>query len=127
MIGLALFGAVRRWPRSSGSATALIVCRAVMGIGGACISPASLSLLSNVFPTGNGPAPSASGPASPAVGVAVGPLAGGLLLEHFWWGSVFLVNVPIVAALICWRPGRFQNRSTPIPRFVDPLGCCCRS
>ena len=61
------------------------------------------------------PGPSASGPASPALGIAIGPLAGGCLLEHFWWGSVFLVNVPVV--IVALVAGRFL-----VPDLAGPRG-----
>ncbi len=69
-----------------------------MGVGGAAIMPATLSIISNVFdPRERG---RAIGVWAGAVGlaVAIGPILGGALLEHFWWGSVFLINVPVVVA-----------------------------
>ena len=78
--------------------------------------PATLSIITNVFPTPRaGPGPSACGPASPALGLAVGPVTGGFLLEHFWWGSVLLVNVPVVIV----GPG---GRLLPDPRLARPGG-----
>ena len=72
-----------------------------MGIGGAFIMPATLSIITNVFPGARSAAArSASGPASPALGVALGPVTGGFLLEHFYWGSIFLVNLPIVVVAL---------------------------
>ena len=84
----------------------LIAARALMGIGAAGIFPATLSLIANVF-TERAERAKAIGlwGATTGVGVAAGPIVGGWLLEHFWWGSVFLFMVPIaavVAALVAW-------------------------
>src|SRR5439155_23234226 len=84
----------------------LIAARAVMGIGAAGIFPATLSLIASVF-TGRKERAKAIGlwGAATGIGVATGPIVGGWLLEHFWWGSVFVFMVPIaavVAALVAW-------------------------
>ena len=94
-----------------------------MGIGGALIMPATLSIITNVF---TDPAERAKAigiwAGVSALGIGIGPLAGGLLLEHFWWGSVFLVNVPIViAALVARLLPRARLEGPDAPR-LDPLG-----
>ncbi|MCU1343821.1 MAG: transporter [Acidimicrobiia bacterium] len=123
ILGLALFGTGSGVAALSTSASTLILCRATMGIGGACLSPASLSLLSNVFPDQRERARAIGiWAATASVGVAVGPVAGGLLLQHFWWGSVFLVNVPIAAVLIVLSPWALPESKHPDSAFVDPLG-----
>lgn len=96
LIGLALFGLASLLSAYAQNPGQLIGARALMGIGGAAIMPVTLSIISNVFdPRERG---KAIGIWSGAVGlaIAVGPILGGALLEHFWWGSVFLINVPVV-------------------------------
>ncbi|MEV1009737.1 MFS transporter [Streptomyces sp. NPDC049881] len=79
----------------------LIAARVLLGAGGAMIMPATLSLLRQVFPDRRERALAVGiWSAVAAVGAAIGPLVGGVLLEHFWWGSVFLVNLPLMAACL---------------------------
>src|SRR5215211_1687598 len=100
-VGLVVFGGASAAAAFSGSVGALIGARAVMGIGAALIMPATLSILTNVFTDARERA-LAIGLWSGVAGIAVAlrPVTGGFLLEHFWWGSVFIVNVPIVIAAI---------------------------
>ncbi|MDG4864632.1 MFS transporter, partial [Streptomyces sp. T-3] len=77
---------------------ALILARAGMGVGAAMIMPATLAIIKDVFPAGAERARAIGvWAAAAALGVPLGPVVGGLLLEHFWWGAIFLVNVPLVA------------------------------
>jgi EmrB/QacA subfamily drug resistance transporter len=120
--GLATFGVGSALSASAGSATQLIAFRAVMGVGGAFIMPATLSIITNVFtdPRERGRAIGVWAGAS-ALGLALGPATGGLLLEHFWWGSVLLVNVPIV--IIALVGGFFlipESRDPSAPRIDVP-------
>ncbi len=107
--GLVVFAAFSGLSAWSGSSGVLIAYRAVMGVGGAAIMPTTLSILVTTF-TDSRERARAIGiwTAVSAAGIALGPLAGGFLVEHFWWGSVFLVNVPIcavaVAACVLWVP-----------------------
>jgi EmrB/QacA subfamily drug resistance transporter len=95
--GFLVFGAGSLLSALSGSADQLIASRAFMGVGGALIMPATLSIITNVFPAHERPKAIGVWAATAGVGVALGPLTGGALLEHFYWGSIFLVNLPIVA------------------------------
>src|SRR5215218_9752180 len=97
LAGLAIFSVGSVFAAFSGSAIELIGWRALMGVGGAAIQPATLAVITNVFPAGE--RGRAIGVWAGAAGIAVagGPLAGGLVLEHFWWGAVFLLGVPVAA------------------------------
>jgi EmrB/QacA subfamily drug resistance transporter len=121
--GLVVFGAGSVTTSFADSATLLIVTRALMGVGAAFIMPATLSVLTNVF-TDNRERAKAIGvwAGVSAVGVGIGPVAGGFLLTHFWWGSVFLVNVPVViAALVLGYVFVPESRDSSAPK-LDPLG-----
>ncbi|MFF3449831.1 MFS transporter [Streptomyces sp. NPDC002667] len=97
LLGYALFGVASGIAAFSGNAQLLIGARALLGVGGAMIMPATLSILREVFPDRRERALAIGiWSAVAAVGAAVGPLLGGFLLEHFWWGSVFLVNIPLM-------------------------------
>lgn len=123
LVGLVLFALTSLGAAFAGSAEALIAWRAAMGVGGALIFPATLALLVNVFTVPKQRAVAISvWAATSGLAVALGPVTGGLLLEHFWWGSVFLVNVPVIAvafALVAWVVP--TSRDTTVHRF-DPLG-----
>jgi len=95
-IGLAIFGIASLVSAFADSPTQLIIGRGLMGIGGACIMPSTLSIITNVFPPRERGKAIGIWAAFAGIGVAIGPLTGGFLIEHFWWGSVFLVNIPIV-------------------------------
>jgi DHA2 family multidrug resistance protein-like MFS transporter len=97
LIGYALFGVASALAACADSADVLIAARALLGVGGAMIMPATLSILRQVFPDRRERAMAIGvWSAVAAVGAAVGPLLGGFLLEHFWWGAVFLINIPLM-------------------------------
>ncbi|MGP3940742.1 MULTISPECIES: MFS transporter [Streptomyces] len=97
LLGYGLFGAASALAAFAPSPQILIVARALLGVGGAMIMPATLSILRQVFPDRRERALAIGvWSAVAAVGAAVGPLLGGFLVENFWWGSVFLVNLPLM-------------------------------
>jgi EmrB/QacA subfamily drug resistance transporter len=120
--GLATFGLASVWAAWSGSPTELVVARGLMGAGGAMIMPASMSIITWTFPPERRPAAIAAWSASSGVGLAGGPLLGGVLIDHFWWGSVFLVNVPIVALALIGIALFVPNPLSPRRRRPDPVG-----
>ncbi|GAA4988992.1 MFS transporter [Yinghuangia aomiensis] len=99
--GSAAFGALSVVAAYAPNAEALIAARAAMGAAGATLMPSTLALIRNLFPDARERsfAIGVWGAMSMA-GAAVGPVVGGFLLEHFWWGSVFLINLPVMALLI---------------------------
>jgi DHA2 family multidrug resistance protein-like MFS transporter len=97
LLGYGLFGIASGLAALAQDPQVLIVARALLGVGGAMIMPATLSILRHVFPDRRERALAIGvWSAVAAVGAAVGPLLGGFLLEHFWWGSVFLINIPLM-------------------------------
>ncbi len=101
LTGYGLFGVASALAAFAPDAHVLIGARALLGAGGAMIMPATLSILRQVFPDRRERAMAIGlWSAVAAVGAAVGPVLGGFLVEHFWWGSVFLVNLPLMAALL---------------------------
>ncbi|HYB30630.1 MAG TPA: MFS transporter [Solirubrobacteraceae bacterium] len=96
LVGLATFAACSTWAALSNSSGMLIAARASMGLGATLIMPATLAIITNTF-TDRGERQRALGiwAGTTGAGVALGPIVGGLLLAHFAWGSVFLINVPI--------------------------------
>jgi EmrB/QacA subfamily drug resistance transporter len=121
--GLVVFAVASAAGAFAGSALVLSLCRAAMGVGGALIMPATLSILTNVFtePKERSRAIGIWAGIS-GMGLAVGPILGGFLLEHFWWGSVFLVNVPVaVVALALGRPLIPDSRD-PNAKQLDLIG-----
>ncbi|MDT5348429.1 MAG: hypothetical protein QOH91_1716 [Mycobacterium sp.] len=99
--GLAVFAITSGVAAQVNSADALIAARAAMGVGAAVIFPTTLGLITNIFTDPAARAKAIGGwAAMVGVGVAAGPISGGWLLEHFWWGAIFLVNIPIAVVAI---------------------------
>ncbi|MEY9936128.1 MFS transporter [Streptacidiphilus sp. MAP5-3] len=119
--GLVLFGAASLVGTLVHSADTLIAVRAVMGLGGAFIMPLGIAILPSLFAPAERPRAVAVMTAGMAVGMPLGPMLGGLLLNHFWWGSIFLINVPliVVGIVAClWLVP--ESRDPSVPR-VDML------
>ncbi|NGO41695.1 MFS transporter [Streptomyces ureilyticus] len=101
LIGSVAFGLVSVLNAYASTPELLIVARALLGVAGATLMPATLALIRNLFhdPRERSLAVGIWG-ATASAGMAIGPIAGGFLLEHFWWGSVFLINLPVMAVLV---------------------------
>jgi len=100
LVALVVFGVSSAACAYAGSAGMLIAARALLGLGAAAILPLSLSILTVFFTAEERPKAIAVIMAATFVGYPVGPLLGGWLLDNFWWGSVFLINVPVVAVAL---------------------------
>ncbi|MEU6844920.1 MFS transporter [Streptomyces sp. NPDC046716] len=101
LLGYGLFGLASALAVFSDTAQVLIAARALLGIGGAMIMPATLSILRDVFPDRHERAVAIGvWTAVAAIGAATGPVLGGFLVEHYWWGSVFLINIPLMAVML---------------------------
>jgi len=114
LIGAAVFGVTSVLAAFSTSAEMLIVTRALLGLAGATLAPSTLSLIRNMF-LDPGERTLAIGVwvTSYSVGGALGPILGGIVLQHFWWGSAFLIGVPVMVLLLIVGP-------TLLPEFKDP-------
>lgn len=100
----------------------LIVTRAVMGVGAAMIMPATLSIVTSVFPPRERAKAIAIWAGFAGAGVSIGPVASGLLLDHFWFGSVFLINVPIIALALITGAVLVPTSRDPRHRALDGVG-----
>src|SRR4051812_13719597 len=120
--GLVLFGGASLAVLWVNTTDQLILIRAAMGIGGALIMPATLSIISNVFPREERGKAIGIWAGMASVGIGLGPLFGGLLLEYFDWSSVFLVNVPIAALALIAGIWLVPNSRDPKPGAFDLVG-----
>ena len=116
--GLVVFGLASVYAAFTTSAAELIGARALMGVGGAMIMPATLSIITDVFPREERGKAIGIWAAVAGLGIGLGPIVGGLLLENYFWGAVFLVNIPVViAALILgyfFVPASRDPEATPL-------------
>src|SRR3954454_3481219 len=122
LIGLSIFAVASTFAAFSSSPVELIVWRAAMGVGGAAVQPTTLAVITNVFPPAERGRAIGVWAGTAGIAVAGGPLAGGLVLEHFWWGAVFLIGVPVcllgIAAVLAVVP----ESKDPQPRRLDVPG-----
>jgi EmrB/QacA subfamily drug resistance transporter len=120
--GLIFFGATSAYAGSVDSPGGLIFARGLMGIGAAAIFPATLAIITSLFTEARERA-AAIGiwAATSGIGVAAGPIVGGWLLENYWWGSVFYINIPVVVvAVIATLAVVPESRDTSVPRLDYP-------
>jgi DHA2 family multidrug resistance protein-like MFS transporter len=122
LIGATAFGAISVLNAYANSAELMIVARGLLGVAGATLMPATLALIRNLFrdPRERSLAIGIWGAAASA-GMAVGPIVGGVLLENFWWGSVFLINLPVMAVLVIVGARLLPESRNPQPGPWDLL------
>ncbi|TRO69193.1 MULTISPECIES: MFS transporter [Streptomyces] len=120
--GLFVFGVGSALAASSGTPVELISFRAVMGLGAAFVMPATLAVLMNVFERDEQPKAIGIWAGGVGLAIAIGPITGGVLLDHFWWGSVFLINVPIVILALGLMIWLVPDSRDPKPGRIDPVG-----
>jgi DHA2 family multidrug resistance protein-like MFS transporter len=122
VVGAAAFGGASLVAAFSTTAEVLIAARALLGLGGATLMPSTLALLRSVFPDARERRLAiAVWAAAFSGGAALGPIIGGFLLEHFWWGSVFLVNAPVMVLLLVGAPLLLPESRNPRPGPFDAL------
>ena len=122
LVGATGFGLVSVYAAFAGDATHLIAARALLGLFGATLMPSTLALLRNLFLDDNQRRLAIAIWASAfSAGSALGPIVGGWLLEHFWWGSIFLINVPVLVVLLVVAPFVLPESRNPGSARLDPL------
>ncbi|MET9557042.1 MFS transporter [Streptomyces sp. NPDC006645] len=122
LFGIAVFGIGSALAAMSGSPGELVAYRALMGFGAAFVMPATLAVLMNVFERDEQPKAIGIWAGSVGLGIAIGPITGGILLEHFWWGSIFLINVPVVIVGLIAMWFLVPDSKDPKPGRIDPVG-----
>jgi EmrB/QacA subfamily drug resistance transporter len=122
LIGLTIFAVGSVFAAFSDTPLELIVWRAVMGVGGAAVQPTTLAVITNVFPPAERGRAIGVWAGTAGIAVAGGPLAGGAVLQHFWWGSVFLIGVPVALLGIVGILAVVPESRDPNPGKVDLPG-----
>jgi MFS family permease len=126
IIGMALFGLASLISYYAQTPAELICARAAMGLGGAAVMPQTLSIITNVFDPKERPKAIGICASTVGVAIAVGPVTGGLLFDHFWWGSAFLINVPLTAVGVAAIALLVPESRRPAPGWITPA-CCSPS
>lgn len=121
-IGLAVFGVASVWATQAGSPLDLVAARALMGVGAALVMPATLSILTNVFPPQERAKAIAIWSGLAGSGAAIGPIAGGWLVEHISWGAVFWLNVFVVVVAMVGGSLLVPTSKDPAEAPLDPMG-----
>jgi len=121
-VGLLVFGAGSALATTASVAGMVIACRAVMGVGAALVMPSTLSILTHVFPPEERAKAIGAWAGVAGAAGAVGPIASGWLLEHFYWGSVFWLNVPVVAVAVVAGYFLVPTSRDPDVSPLDPVG-----
>ncbi len=120
MIGAAGFSGASLVAAFSTSAGMLIVARALLGVAGSTLMPSTLSLIRNLFVDDRERQTAIAVWATAfAMGSTIGPILGGFLLEHFWWGSIFVVNLPVTLVLLVLAPRLIDESRDPDPGRFD--------
>src|SRR6266511_271041 len=117
LVGRVLFGAASVLARYGGATGPLIAGRASMGIGAAVLTPIAAAVLPVIFPPQDRAKAISFFAIGMGVGVPLGPIIGGYLLKHFWWGSGFLVNVPVVVVALVAVMLRLESKDPALPRI----------
>jgi EmrB/QacA subfamily drug resistance transporter len=120
--GLLVFGASSALAAWAGSTEALVAARAGMGLGAAALTTLGLSMIPAIFPPRERSRAIGVATVGVFLGLPVGPLLGGWLLDHFWWGSVFLINVPVSAVAAIAVLALLPESRTATARRADPVG-----
>jgi EmrB/QacA subfamily drug resistance transporter len=122
LVGLTIFGAGSIWAAFSGSANVLIAARAFMGIGGALIMPTTLSITTNIFEGKERGRAIGAWAGVSGLSIIAGPVFGGWLLDHYAWGAIFLINMPIIAFVLLGVALLVPESKDPAASKLDPVG-----
>ena len=122
LVGMVIFAIASAGSAWANSPELLIGTRAAMGIGAALIMPSTLSIITDMFPPHERGRAIAAWAAIAGLGIVAGPVIGGWLLENFWWGSIFLVNLPIILVAIVAGLAFVPESKDPDATPLDPVG-----
>lgn len=122
LAGVAVFGAASLTCALVHTAGLLIAARSLTGVGAALLMPVTLSIITSTFPAAERARAIGIWAGVGGIGTAAGPLIGGWLLQHFWWGSVFIINVPVAVAAFIGALLFVSESRSEVPRPIDPVG-----